>query len=63
MSFLAVGRKEEEKEKARPKEKQASKSETSLGEVWKMALSLIAVGGRIGCVSTLHWKDCREERR
>ena len=33
--------------KGRPKEKQTSQSETSPGEVWKMALSPFAVGAEL----------------
>ena len=49
--------------KRRQREKRTSQSETSLGEVWKRALSPFALGGRIGNVSTLQRKDCREGRR
>ena len=41
-------REERRKErKGRPKEKQTSQSETSLGKVWKVALSLLTVGAEL----------------
>ena len=53
---------DKKEKKGRQKKKQTSQSETSLGEIWKMSLSLLAFLGRIAFVSTVQQKDCRIER-